>query len=110
MNQNIYLLLLSLSEIIGDFAFKSFANTGTAFSFIIGSAGYVGVVAFLILSLRGSTVLLVNSLWDGISAILESVAAFIFLKERFENIWQYIGLLLIISGLFLIRYKEITHK
>ena len=102
---------LSLIEIIGDFALKKFANEGGIAYLATGITGYIGVIYFLIRSLQGSTVLMVNGAWDGMSAILEFIAAFIILGERFEHAGQYIGLVFIVVGLFLLqiplnRYKE----
>jgi drug/metabolite transporter (DMT)-like permease len=57
----------------------------------------------LIVSLQDSTVLLVNGAWDGISTILESVAAYFILGERFDNYLQYIGLIFIVIGLYLLK-------
>ena len=42
------IILLSLSEIIGDFGFKNFARTSDKNAFIQGSLGYIGIVYFLI--------------------------------------------------------------
>lgn len=94
---------LTLCEIIGDFGYQYFANEGGIAPFLIGTSGYVGVVYYLIKSLQGSTILLVNGAWDGISAIIETLAAMIFLGQYFESIYQYIGLALIIIGLFFLR-------
>jgi multidrug transporter EmrE-like cation transporter len=77
--------------------------TGGITNFAIGSAGYVGVIYYLIRSLQGSQVLLVNAAWDGLSALIESVAAFIFLGERFDDPWKYFGVFLIIIGLFFLK-------
>jgi multidrug transporter EmrE-like cation transporter len=102
---NIYdIIWLSITEIFSDFALKQYANKPGATQYLIaGSIGYVGVVYFLIQALRNSTILMVNGAWDGISTILESVAAFIILGERFEHNSQYVGLLLIVLGLFLLK-------
>ena len=97
------ILTLSVVEIIGDFALKEFANNGGLLPLSIGVSGYIGVVYFLIVSLQNSTVLLVNGAWDGISAIIESIAAYIFLGERFHSHIQYIGLFLIIIGVYLLK-------
>ena len=101
---------MSVVEIVGDFAFKKFANEGGAAYFAAGVAGYIGVIYFLIRSLQGSTVLMVNGAWDGISTLIESVAAFVILGERFEHIGQYIGLLLIVLGLFLLKVPLKRYK
>jgi hypothetical protein len=53
---------------------------------------------------------MVNGAWDGMSALLESIAAYLFLGERFNNPLQYVGILFIIIGLFLLRipvYKKL---
>ena len=94
---------LCLTEIVGDFGFKYFANEGGILNFITGFSGYIGVIYYLIRSLQGSQVLLVNAAWDGISALLESIAAFIFLKERFDDPWKYIGIILIVIGLYFLK-------
>ena len=94
---------LSLSEIIGDFAFKEFANNGGLAPLLIGVGGYLLVMCFLIISLQGSTILMVNGAWDGMSAVIESLAAYIFLGERFHNYLQYVGLCIIIVGIFLLK-------
>jgi multidrug transporter EmrE-like cation transporter len=100
---------LTICEIVGDFGYQYFANNGGFFPFAIGTTGYIGVVYYLIKSLQGSSILLVNGAWDGISAIIESVAAMIFLGQRFESIYQYVGLTFIILGLFFLRIP-ITRK
>lgn len=94
---------LSLIEIVGDYGLKQYANDkGLAF-LGLGIAGYMGVVSALIMSLQGSTLLLVNTAWDGISTLLASIFSFFILGERFENYLQYFGMVLIIVGLFLLK-------
>jgi multidrug transporter EmrE-like cation transporter len=95
--------LLSISEIFGDFALKKFANDGGIKHLGYGILGYVGVIFFLIMSLNGSNVMMVNAAWDGVSALIESIAAFIIFGERFTDPNQYIGLGLIVSGLFFLK-------
>jgi multidrug transporter EmrE-like cation transporter len=94
---------LALMEVIGDIGYKEFANKGGVRNFAMGSAGYVGVIYFLIRSLQGSQILVVNTAWDGISAIIESMAAFFILGERFDDPFKYIGVLFIIVGLFFLK-------
>lgn len=97
------ILGLTLVEIIGDFGYKSFANEGGIFPFLVGTVGYIGVVIMLIISLQGSSILMVNGAWDGISGLMESAAAFIFLGERFHDPLQYVGLVIIALGLYLLK-------
>lgn len=102
---------LIVAEIVGDFGYKHFANHGGIKSFVVGTAGYIGVIYFLIRSLQGSQVLLVNAVWDGLSALLESIAAFVILGERFDDPWKYFGIFLIIIGLFFLRMPVVSpHK
>jgi len=100
------ILTLSVVEIIGDFALKEFANKGGLLPLLIGIGGYIGVVYWLIVSLQDSNILLVNGAWDGISTIVESIAAYIFLGERFNSHIQYIGLVLIIIGVYLLKIPK----
>ena len=97
------ILLLSFAEIVGDFGYKEFANKGGINNFSIGTIGYVAVIFCLIKSLQGSSVLLVNAAWDGISALLESIAAIVILGERFDDPYKYVGIAFIIIGLFFLR-------
>jgi multidrug transporter EmrE-like cation transporter len=97
------LIPLSFVEIIGDFALKGFANGGQVHLLFLGVLSYGGVIFFLIKALKGSTVLLVNGGWDGISSLVESAAAFVFLGERFDSACQYFGVLLICVGLYFLK-------
>lgn len=95
--------LLSLVEIIGDFGLKKYAQSDRLIHLATGIVGYIGVVVMLVVTLRESTVLLVNAAWDGTSALLESLAAMIFLGERFDDYTKYFGVVLIIAGLYLLK-------
>lgn len=100
--KTIYLILLAVVEIYGDFAFEKYANIGGSQNLIRGFFGYIGVMFFLVKSLQGTTILYVNNMWDGISSIVETLAAFLILGERFERPTQYIAVLLIVSGMYLL--------
>lgn len=96
-------VLLSVVEIYGDFALRFYAQTNNITYLFHGIAGYVGVVFFLIQSLRHGNVLYVNGMWDGISSILESAAAYVVLGDRLEKPIQYVGLVLTVVGIFLLK-------
>ena len=105
------IILLTFAEIIGDFGYKEFANKGGAHHLAAGIVGYIGVSICLIKSLQGSTVLLVNAAWDGISALVESIAAMIILGERFDDPMKYLGIVFIIIGLFFLQMPVVNkHK
>jgi multidrug transporter EmrE-like cation transporter len=95
--------LMSLTEIIGDFGFKNVARTGSLAGWATGLGGYAGVIFYLIRSLRVGNVTYVNGMWDGVSAILETAAAFFLFGERLNSPTQYLGLGLIIMGLFALK-------
>lgn len=97
------IVALASIEIVGDFALKEFANNGGLLPLVVGIGGYMGVVTMLIISLQDSSILLVNGAWDGISTIIESVAAYLILGERFDNYLQYLGLVVIVIGLILLK-------
>jgi len=94
---------LSAVEIIGDVGFKEYANKGGIANLAQGIIGYIGVMSMLVISLEGSTLLLVNGAWDGISCLLESIYVYIFLGERFDDYTQYIGLIFVIIGILLLK-------
>lgn len=106
MNQFQTLVTLSIVEIFADFALKDYANTGNMYTGLIGATGYVVVVYLLVQSLRGSTILYVKGMWDGLSSLAESLAAFVFLGERFSRPEQYLGLFFTLIGLFLLKSKS----
>ena len=99
----INIILLCFVEVYGDFALRFYAQTNNLKWLVHGIAGYVGVVYFLIQSLRFNNVLYVNGLWDGMSGLLESVVAYYVLGDRLEKSSEYIGLLFIIAGVFLLK-------
>lgn len=97
------IVFLSAVEIGADFALQRYAWLYDPTALLAGIAGYGGVVALIIVALRGGSLLYVNSVWDGVSALMESAAAMVFLGERFERPSQYAGLAFVIAGLFLLK-------
>jgi len=100
------LTALSVAEIIGDFGLKDFARSGSMKGFGQGLLGYTGIIYFLIRSLKVGNVLYVNGMWDGISTVLESLAAYFLLGERLKRPIEYAGLAAIILGIFLLHAPE----
>jgi multidrug transporter EmrE-like cation transporter len=97
------IVALSAVEVIGDVGFKEYANKGGIVNLAQGIIGYIGVMALLVISLQGSTLLLVNGAWDGISCLIESIYVYLFLGERFDDFSQYIGLVFIVIGISLLK-------
>ena len=102
------LILLCLVEVYGDFKFKAYARRssddvyGTPL-FIQGCIGYVGIIYFLIRMLRLKDVIWVNAMWDGGSALIETLFAYFMYGERLKQPVNYAGLALIVLGLFMLR-------
>jgi multidrug transporter EmrE-like cation transporter len=97
--------ILSILEVFGDFMLKDYATTGLMSKLGLGVLGYIGVVISLIWSFKTGNVLLVNGLWDGMSAVLESIAAYLILGDRLSNPYQYIGLVITIIGVFMLKFE-----
>jgi hypothetical protein len=97
------IIALSSIEVVGDFGLKEYANNGGLSNLAIGIGGYIGVVGMLIMALQDSTILMVNGAWDGVSTIIESLAAYLILGERFDNFLQYVGLVVIVIGVYLLK-------
>jgi multidrug transporter EmrE-like cation transporter len=99
------LFLLCLVEVYGDFKFKAYVRSSDdgLSSFIQGCAGYAGVIYFLIRMLRIKDVIWVNAMWDGSSALIETLFAYFMYGERLNRPVNYAGLALIVLGLFMLR-------
>ena len=98
------IVALAAVEVAADFNLKWYAHGGQMKYLWQGVAGYVGVIYFLIRSLSdGQTVLYVNGMWDGLSGLIESIAAYVLLGERLHNPLQYVGLALTVVGIVLLR-------
>lgn len=94
---------LAAIEVYGDFNLRWYAQTNAFHYLVKGLAGYAGVVYMLIRSLRTDNVLYVNGLWDGLSGLIESLAAFYFLGDRLKSGQQYVGLLMTVAGVALMK-------
>jgi multidrug transporter EmrE-like cation transporter len=97
--------ILATLEVFGDFMLKDYATLGKLSSLGLGIFGYVGVIIALIWSFRTGNVLVINGLWDGMSTIIESIAAYLILGDRLENPYQYAGLFLTVIGVCMLKYK-----
>jgi len=98
-------ILLSLTELVGDLSFKYFARTNLLSYLVGGVTAYTGVIYFLIKCLRQANLMYVNGMWDGISAIISTLALYFIFGEKLNNTSQYVGLILIIVGVILLWYS-----
>ena len=97
------IVTLSLIEIFGDFNLRWYAQTNQIEFLYKGVLGYIGVIYFLVRALRGGNLLYVNGMWDSLSTVLNSGAAFILLGDRLKTNTQYLGLLLAVIGIYLLK-------
>jgi multidrug transporter EmrE-like cation transporter len=98
-----YVIVLSFVEVYGDFSLRFYAQTGKTSWLAHGLFGYAGVVYYLIQSFKHKNVLYVNGMWDGVSALIESIAAYFILGDRLDKVTEYTGIVLIIVGVFLLK-------
>jgi multidrug transporter EmrE-like cation transporter len=42
-------------------------------------------------------------MWDAVSGLMESTAAYVFLGDRLETPAQYLGIVMTIAGIFLLK-------
>ena len=56
----------------------NFSNNRDIISFVICSAGYIGVVSMLIVSLQNSSIIIDNGEYDRIDGLIESLTVYVF--------------------------------
>ena len=97
------IVTLSLVEIFGDFNLVWYTQTNQVEFLYKGILGYIGVVYFLIQALRGGNLLYVNGMWDSLSTVFNSIASFVLLGDRLKTNSQYVGLFLVVIGIYLLK-------
>jgi len=106
----IYLIVaLSLVEYFGDENFKLYARGGKPTNLVYGVIFYAFMIKLLVEALKKSNLIYMNGMWDGISTIIGTIFAWWLLHERLSNPMQWLGLLLIILGLFALNRGKIPN-
>jgi multidrug transporter EmrE-like cation transporter len=103
----ITILLLSLVEYFGDANFKFYARTKNKTNLILGIIFYGLVIKFLIQALKSSNVIYANGIWDGVSAVVETVLAYYLLHETLSSPLQWFGLVMIVAGILALHSGKI---
>ena len=62
----------------------------------------------LIKSFKMGNVIYVNGMWDGMSTVLETIAAYLILGDRLNTKTQWIGLGMLIVGIIMVRMGGIA--
>ena len=94
---------LSAIEIVGDVSFKLFANDGGIVYLGIGALAYTVMMGVLVVALQNSSILLVNNGWDAMNTVLQSLVGYFLLGERFEYYTQYLGVVFVVIGMYLMK-------
>ena len=101
------IVALSLLEFVGDSNFKFFARTNRPFFLAFGLLAYLAMVGVLVAAMKEGNIIFTNGMWDGISALLSTVLAYILYKERLNNKYQWTGLALVIAGCTLLGFGKV---
>jgi len=104
------ILLVSLLEYVGDSSFKKYATSKSDYDLFVGIISYAVVIYLLIQILKYSNVMQMNIQWDALSAILETVLAYVLLKETLSGVTQYIGFALIIIGMIFMNLGKYNYQ
>lgn len=104
------ILLVSLLEYVGDSSFKKYAKSKSDYDLFVGIISYAVVIYLLIQILKYSNVMQMNIQWDALSAILETVLAYVLLKETLSGVTQYIGFALIIIGMIFMNLGKYNYQ
>lgn len=104
------ILLVSMLEYIGDSSFKKYSKSKSKSDLYIGIISYIIVIYLLVQILTYSNVMQMNIQWDAVSAILETVLAYLFLRETLSGVTQYIGFILIILGMIFMNLGKYNYK
>ena len=109
ISKNIIFLLTitfaSLVEYLGDSSFKLYNKYDSLPWLLSGIFSYIALVVILIYVLKYSNVMHMNINWDAISVILETLLAYILLKETLSSNWQIAGFTFIVIGLLLMNIE-----
>lgn len=101
------IVAVSLIEYVGDSNFKAYARQGRWSNLMMGLTVYAAMVFVLIQILRKTNVMYMNGMWDGVSAVIETLLAFFLLHETLSNGVQWAGLAMVILGIFGLSYGTV---
>lgn len=100
----------SIIEYIGDSSFKMYVRLKSNWFLLLGVIAYIILIFQLINILKYSNVMQMNIQWDAMSVILETLFAYLLLGEVLSEPSQWIGFLLIVSGLIVMNLGKSSYK
>jgi spermidine export protein MdtJ len=96
------LLIAAILELVGDLAFKWWAETNRWLGLVIGLVVYsLALIAFALL-LRRAELAVIFALWVGVATVLLALAGWWFFDEALSP-WRLAGLALVIGGMILLQ-------
>jgi multidrug transporter EmrE-like cation transporter len=98
-------LCMTGGEIFANVNLKHFALGKGVQHLIYGLLGYAVVIFFLIKSLGETSFLWTSAMWQCLIIVVGSLFAVFLLGEKFESVWQWVGVLLALLSMFFINYK-----
>lgn len=107
MNIFLLIIIVSIIEYFGDANFKIFARENKKKGLFMGIFMYAIMIAVLIAIIKRTNITYMNGMWDGTSAVIETLLAYILLHETLSNKIQYLGLVFIIIGIIVMNYGVI---
>ncbi len=105
----VIILFASLFEYIGDSNLKFYSRNNSIKNLLYGLGGYIAVILTIIYVLKFSNVIYMNVYWDATSIVLETILAYLLLNEYLDNVYQLIGIILIIIGILLLNVGKIPY-
>lgn len=99
-NKWVQIWIITMTELIGDMNLKIFATSNTLFNFYVGVFMYFMLVLELTVGFQTMGIGWLNGAWDGTSTLVSVLAGFA-MGEKLSG-QQYLGLGLIIAGLYLL--------
>ena len=106
----IHIVIVSFIEYIGDSSLKIYTRENKHHFLYIGLIAYMAMVFMLIKILGYANVIQMNIQWDAMSLIIETILAYIFLRETLTGATQYIAFLLVVSGLILMNFGKSSYN
>ena len=104
MSFYLYILGLSLSDLMAITVIKFWHLKGNLAYLVAGMALFALAAWFLGMSLKYEGIAIVNVIWVALSAILVTIIGYYFFKEPIA-LRQFVGITIIIIGLIIVEWK-----
>ncbi len=104
----VIMIFAALLEYMGDSNFKLYARSSDYNYLLYGTIAYIIMIYVIIEVLRNySNVMYMNGIWDALSIVLETLLAYIFLRETLDNNYQVLGFIFVVVGIILMNVGDV---